>query len=85
MTAGVPAAGSPQTEAAWSPFHSEYSAHAFAKLMSARIERPIDVRRTPSRRYEVFFHYATEAERQQVLQRIAAVAAGATGTREDTT
>ncbi|MDP6377939.1 MAG: hypothetical protein QF921_07275 [Pseudomonadales bacterium] len=61
---------------AWAPFHSEYSAHAFAKLMTVRIDRPFTVRRTPSRRFEVVFHFDTDAERDAVLSHIEAVTSG---------
>ena len=64
------------TQAAWTPFHSEYSARAFAQLMTARIERPFSVRRTTSRQFEVFFRYHTDEEREAVLREISAAAAG---------
>ncbi|MEZ5557591.1 MAG: hypothetical protein R3E86_03490 [Pseudomonadales bacterium] len=54
----------------WGPFRSQRSALGFAEHLSRSLDHAFEVSRRGPGRYEVYFDYATDAERDALLQQI---------------
>ena len=66
-------AGQPATLSVWTPFHSEASASGFARRLTTQLGYPFTVSRTAPAEYHVVFRYANDAQRDLLLQQVAAV------------
>ena len=60
------------TEIVWVPFRSQMSARGFAARLAAQTQHPFAVTRQGPGRYQVYYAYANEAQREQLAQRIRA-------------